>query len=41
MRSTVGTELYPVANPGDPVRSVDNICRHLARAPGTTVTVDE
>jgi arylsulfatase A-like enzyme len=31
----------PFANPGDPVRSVDNIRRQLGRAPVTTVTTDE
>ena len=31
----------PFANPGDPVRSVDNIRRRLGRAPMTTVTTDE
>ena len=36
---TVST--VPFANPGDPVRSVDNIRRQLGRAPVTTVTTDE
>ena len=31
----------PFANPGDPVRSVDNIRRRLARAPVTTITTDD
>ena len=31
----------PFANPGDPVRSVDNIRRSLGRAPVTTVTTAE
>jgi len=31
----------PFANPGDPVRSVDNIRRRLGHAPLTTVTTDE
>ena len=36
---TVST--VPFANPGDPVRSVDNIRRQLQRAPVTTVTAQE
>ena len=44
-RSLPGREFtvttVPFANVGDPVRSVDNIRRRLARAPVTTVTVDE
>jgi arylsulfatase A-like enzyme len=44
-RSTPGREYaittVPFANPGDLVRSVDNIRRMLARAPVTTVTVDQ
>ena len=43
-RSTPGREYsistVPFANPGDTVGSVDNVRRHLGRAPVTTVTVD-
>ena len=43
--STPGREFtittVPFANPGDPVRSVDNIRRRLGHAPATTVTTDE
>ena len=44
-RSTPGREYaistVPFANPGEPVRSVDNMSRNLARALVTTVTVDQ
>jgi arylsulfatase A-like enzyme len=44
-RSSPGREFavstVPFANPGDPVRSVDNIRRRLGRAPVTTVTTAE
>ena len=44
-RSTPGRDFtvttVPFANPGDPVRSVDNIRRQLGRAPVTTITTDE
>lgn len=44
-RSTQGRDFtvttVPFANPGDPVRSVDNIRRMLQEAPATTITTEE